>query len=205
MKSAIYNSCKTLAKTAVAASLSVSLLSASVFAQEAPAKISPNQDIQLQKVDGPRKTGRKRSADSNRQLPAAERPGNQQGGTGDRPQSIRLQDSANTPGGPTIRRIDADKVQELRSRIRTERSSRIRNVKFQEERAKNVRRLVQIERVRQLAEESEKPELVERANQLRDKEIQRHTLTLAKLRHDNVERQNSNRPLIEKSDSKQDQ
>ncbi len=206
MKSKIYKSCKTLAKTALAASLSVSLLGATAFAQKAPAKPSPNPDIELQKVDGPRKTGRKRVSETDQQPNNGQKPGKQLGKDDERPQPQGLKlghgqdkgqgpakgqaqaESAKSQNSPTIRRLDADKVQELRTRIRTERSARIRDGRFQEERTKNIRRLVQIERVRQLAEDSGDQALLERANQLRDKEIQRHTRKLVKLRVDGAQR-----------------
>lgn len=207
MKTSIYYTCKTLAKTAITASLSISLLSATVFAQEAPANPSQNLDIQLQKVDGPRKTGRKRPIDNLHQGNIAESKLGVQNENGEHPRSMRnMPESANSKPAPTIRRLDADKVQELRTRIRTERGTRIRDIQFQEERTKNVRRLVQIERIRTLAEENNDQKLLERANQLRDKEIQRHTRKLAQLRHDGLQRRKVNmRQQLEKTDSPQAQ
>lgn len=192
MKSISRPAYKTLATTALAVTLSLSLLTPDAHTQEAP----PAPDIELQKVDSPRKTGRTRPSENAVQM-------NQ----GSKKEALEM---VNPTVTPSIRRLDPDKVEELRTRIRSDRAkstARNRSAQFQEERAKNIQRLVQIEHIRKLAEENNNTALAERAGLLRDREMQRHVRTLARLREENGNRrqmQMRKDMLIEKTERPQE-
>ncbi|MBA2661293.1 MAG: hypothetical protein H0U74_03310 [Bradymonadaceae bacterium] len=78
-------------------------------------------------------------------------------------------------------RSDAE-TEALRERIRAERSTRMRDGRFQVEQAKHVRRLAQIDRIRELGTQNDNANLVEKANLLREKEMRRHMRTMSSFR-----------------------